>query len=205
MQRYLVYLAGSLAILMVLACGCTSSSASAEPAPAPVAAAPSGTVPAAGAASAAHSLTLKVGDLTPSAQLPDIHTCKGASESPGVAWDGIPEGTKSLVLILDDPDAPTGTFTHWILYNIPPAKGSLAPGQTNAKVLANGAQQGDTSAGFRGYYPVCPPIGSSHHYVFSLYAVDMDIAQPTANRESIDWALDGHTIAKTELVTTFTR
>lgn len=203
MQRYLVYLAGSLAILMVLASGCTSSSASAEPVPA--AAAPSGTAVVAGAASAANSLTLKVGDLAPGSQLPDIYTCKGASESPGVAWDGIPEGTKSLVLILDDPDAPAGTFTHWILYNIPPKKGSLGPGQTNAKVLANGAQQGDTSAGSRGYYPVCPPIGSTHRYVFSLYAVDMEIAQPTANRESIDWALDGHTIAKTELVTTFTR
>lgn len=203
MQRYPVYLACSLVILLVLACGCTTSSASAEMAPA--AAAPSGTVPAASTASATNSLTLKVGNLAPGSQLPDIHTCKGASESPGLAWGGIPEGTKSLVLILDDPDASGGTFTHWILYNIPPEKGSLAPGQTNAKVLANGAQQGDTSAGSRGYYPVCPPIGSTHRYVFSLYAVDMEIAQPTANRESIDWALDGHTIAKTELVTTFTR
>ncbi len=205
MQRFSGTLFISLMILLVILSGCTSPSTPADPAPEPAAAASSATTPSASADRGANSLTLKVGDLTSGSQLPDINTCKGASESPGVAWDGIPEGTKSLVLILDDPDAPAGTFTHWILYNIPPKQGSLGPAQTNAKVLANGAQQGDSSAGSRGYYPVCPPIGSTHRYVFSLYAVDMDIAQPTANRESIDWALDGHTIAKTELVTTFTR
>ncbi len=203
MHRCWILLLSFLAVIMIVACGCTSPSPPAQPA----AVVPAGeaTAPLAQGTSTSGSLTLNVGDLSSGSQLPDQYTCKGASESPGVSWDGIPEGTKSLVLILDDPDAPSGTFTHWILYNIPPQKGSLAPAQTNAKVLANGAQQGDTSSGFRGYYPVCPPIGTTHRYVFRLYAVDMDITQPTANRESIDWALDGHTIAKTELITTFTR
>ncbi|MCK9592111.1 MAG: YbhB/YbcL family Raf kinase inhibitor-like protein [Methanoregula sp.] len=151
------------------------------------------------------TFTLTVDSLTPGSVLPDAYTCKGAGESPAVTWEGIPTGTKSLVLILDDPDAPNGRFTHWIVYNIPPEFGVLTQAQPNAKVLANGAQQGETSAGSRGYYAPCPPIGASHRYVFTMYAVDMDITQPTADRESIDWALTGHTIAKTEFTSTFKR
>jgi hypothetical protein len=149
--------------------------------------------------------TIRIDSLAAGSVLPDVYTCKGASESPEVSWDGVPAGTKSLVLILDDPDAPSGRFTHWIVYNIPPISGELAQAQPNTKVLANGAQQGDTSAGTRGYYPPCPPVGTMHRYVFRLYAVDMDITQPTADRDSIDWALTGHTIAETKFTTTFKR
>jgi len=151
------------------------------------------------------TFNLNVDSLAPGSVLPEVYTCKGASESPEVSWDGIPPGTKSLVLILDDPDAPNGRFTHWIVYNIPPIAGELAQGQPNAKVLADGAQQGDHSAGSRGYYPPCPPVGTTHRYIFRLYAVDMDITQPTADRDSIDWALTGHTITTTEFTTTFKR
>ncbi len=151
------------------------------------------------------AFTLTVDSLAAGSVLPDVYTCKGASESPEVSWDGVPPGTKSLALILDDPDTPNGRFTHWIVYNIPPVSGELARGQPNAKVLANGAQHGDNSAGSRGYYPVCPPIGTTHRYIFRLYAVDMDITQPTADRDSIDWALADHTIAKAEFITTFKR
>jgi Raf kinase inhibitor-like YbhB/YbcL family protein len=188
-------------IVVVLAGGCTSSAPSFPVSPAPsqpadkqaLSAAPPGT------------FTIRAASLTPGSVLPDVYTCKGASESPELAWDGIPPGTKSLALILDDPDAPDGRFTHWLVFNIPPDSSGLTRAQPNAKVLANGAQQGETSAGSRGYYPPCPPIGTTHRYVFRLYAVDMDITQPTADRESIDWALTGHTIAKTEFTTTFKR
>jgi Raf kinase inhibitor-like YbhB/YbcL family protein len=149
--------------------------------------------------------SIRVDSVDEGSVLPDVYSCKGSGESPEVAWDGIPAGTKSLVLILDDPDAPNGRFTHWIVYNIPPISGELGQGQPNAKVLANGAQQGDTSAGSRGYYPPCPPVGTTHRYVFRLYAVDMDITQPTADRDSIDWALTGHTISETKVTTTFKR
>jgi Raf kinase inhibitor-like YbhB/YbcL family protein len=151
------------------------------------------------------AFALKVESLAPGSALPDLFSCKGASESPAVSWDGIPAGTKSLVLILEDPDAPSGTFTHWIVYNIPANVRSIPSGQTAQKVLANGAQQGQSSAGSRGYYPPCPPIGATHRYAFRLYAVDMDITQPTADRDSIDWALTGHTIENTVFTTTFTR
>ncbi len=182
-------------------CGCVSTkfpsapehTPASEPSYIPTSPAPSG------------PLTIRVDSLDAGALLPDTYTCKGKSESPGVSWDGIPSGTKSLVLIVDDPDASKGTFTHWIVYNIPPVAGGLTPGQSFAKVLGNGAQQGDTSAGSRGWYPPCPPIGTTHRYIFRLYAVDMDITQPTADRDSIDWALTGHTIENTRFTTTVTR
>jgi hypothetical protein len=190
-------------ISLLLSCGCTSVAPSPSTPASPV---PGQTVsqPISPSASSG-SFTLKVGSLVSGSSLPDVYSCKGASESPAVSWDGIPAGTKSLVLILDDPDAPTGTFTHWLVYNLPPETGSIPAGQTAQKVLANGAQQGDSSSGSRGYYPPCPPIGTTHKYLFRLYAVDMDITQPIADRESIDWALQGHTLAQTEFSTTLTR
>jgi Raf kinase inhibitor-like YbhB/YbcL family protein len=202
MQKFHVTGAIFILITSILLCGCTSPATPYSPSHAP---SEISTTPTLYTPDPSISMTLNVASLPPGSVLPDIYTCKGTSESPAVSWDGIPPGTKSLVLILDDPDAPAGTFTHWIVYNIPPLKGGLGRAQPNAKVLANGAQQGDTSAGSRGYYPVCPPIGTTHRYVFRLYAVDMDITQPTADRESIDWAMTGHTVAKTEVTTTFTR
>ena len=151
------------------------------------------------------TFTLNIDSLVPGSALPEVYSCKGTGESPAVSWDGIPASTKSLVLILEDPDAPSGTFTHWLIYNIPTDARSIPSGQNAQKVLSNGAQQGDTSAGSRGYYPPCPPVGTTHRYSFRLYAVDMDITQPTADRDSIDWALQGHTIAKTDFLTTLKR
>jgi len=150
-------------------------------------------------------LTLSVDSLSPGSVLPDVYTCKGASKSPESSWSNIPAGAKSLVLILDDPDAPAGTFTHWLVYNIPPGSGNLAQGQPNVKVLSNDAQQGESSTGSRGYFPPCPPIGSTHRYIFRLYAADITLALPTADRAAIDQALIGHILAKTEFTTTFTR
>ena len=190
----------SLSIIMVLS-GCTSIAPISPQSP-PLLTTTGSSPPPLTLASA---LTIRVASLSMGSILPDIYTCKGSGISPQVSWEGIPPGTKSLVLILDDPDAPNGSFTHWIVFNIPPEKGELAQAQPNAKVLAIGAQQGDTSTGSRGYYPPCPPIGETHHYVFRLYAVDMDITQPTADRDSIEWALNGHTLANTEIVTIFKR
>jgi Raf kinase inhibitor-like YbhB/YbcL family protein len=190
----------AIIIIVVLAGGCISSAPSSPAAPAPSQPADPGasyTPPGA--------FSIRAASLVPGSVLPDVYTCKGASESPEVSWDGVPAGTKSLALILDDPDAPGGRFTHWLVFNIPPDSRGLPRAQPNVKVLANGAQQGEHSGGSRGYYPPCPPIGSSHRYVFRLYAVDMDITQPTADRDSIDWALTGHTIAQTEFTTTFKR
>jgi Raf kinase inhibitor-like YbhB/YbcL family protein len=152
-----------------------------------------------------HVFDFRVDALAPDALLPDEYTCKGVMESPELSWEKIPQGTKSVVLIMDDPDAPRGTFTHWLLYNIPPSTRRIDRAQPHAKVLAGGAQQGDTSAGSRGYYPPCPPIGSVHRYVFSLYALDYEIGMPTADRNGIDSAMSGHVLGKETFITTFGR
>jgi len=202
MHNRWILLSAAIIIVSVFFSGCISTRPQSEipAAPAPV---QSGTQTM--SVSSPGEFSIRVDSLTDGSVLPDVYTCKGASESPEVSWDGVPAGTKSLVLILCDPDAPGGRFTHWIVYNIPPVSGELAQAQPNIKVLANGAQQGDTSAGSRGYYPPCPPVGTTHRYMFRLYAVDMDITQPTADRDSIDWALTGHTIAETRFTTTFKR
>ncbi len=148
---------------------------------------------------------LKVDSLAPGSVLPDGFTCKGITGSPEVSWDGIPPGAKSLVLIMDDPDAPAGTFTHWIVYNIPPEPDMLSTSQPDVTVLPDGARQGNSSAGSRGYYPPCPPIGTIHHYVFHLYAVDLELSERMDGRPSIDTAMNGHTIANVEFITTFGR
>ncbi|RPI40381.1 MAG: YbhB/YbcL family Raf kinase inhibitor-like protein [Methanoregulaceae archaeon] len=190
-------------VIILSACvifgGCTSTTS--PPQPQSMSESP----PPAQPAASSGTFTLSVASLSLGAALPDVHTCKGAMESPMVSWSGIPAGTKSLVLILEDPDATAGVFTHWLVYNIPPRSGELAQGQSNAKVLSNEAQQGESSNGQRGYYPPCPPPGSTHRYVFHLYALDWYLSLPTADRASINEALNGHTLAKTEFTTTFTR
>jgi Raf kinase inhibitor-like YbhB/YbcL family protein len=201
MHNYRVVFAAIIIAIWIISSGCTSPSPQQTPATPALAQSPDQTT----SASTPRTLTIRVDSLAAGSELPDAYTCKGTSESPEVSWDGIPAGTKSLVLILDDPDAAKGTFTHWIVFNIPPEPGTLAPAQPRAKVLSNGAQQGDTSDGSRGYYSPCPPIGTTHRFVFRLYAVDMVITQPTADRDSIDWALTGHTIENTRFTTTFTR
>jgi Raf kinase inhibitor-like YbhB/YbcL family protein len=204
-NRWLI-IAGVIIIAFLIFGGCTSTAPPPAAASPPVSPAPAQPAyPGTQSSASSETFTLNVDSLAPGSVLPDLYTCKGASESPEVSWDGVPPGTKSLALVLDDPDAPDGRFTHWIIYNIPPESGGLARGQPNAKVLASGAQQGDHSAGSRGYYPPCPPVGTTHRYIFRLYAVDMDITQPTADRDSIDWALTGHTVATTEFITTFKR
>jgi Raf kinase inhibitor-like YbhB/YbcL family protein len=192
--------------VMVLSAGCISSSPPAplQPSSELSQQEPSTRLPVQ-TAGAQGSLALSVDLLSPGSVLPDIYTCKGASTSPQVSWSGIPPGSKSLVLILEDPDAPNGIYTHWLVYNIPPQSGEISEGQTNAKVLSNGAQQGESSNGFRGYYPPCPPVGSTHRYIFRLYALDIYLALPTADRAAIDRAMTGHTFAKTEFTTIFRR
>jgi hypothetical protein len=197
--RWLVFFVLILSVFVIFA-GCTSTTS-----PSPSQPAQSDQQPGQPAASSG-TLTLSVDSLSPGAVLPDVYTCKGTSASPPLSWSGIPAGTKSLVLILEDPDAPNGLYTHWLVYNIPPTAGGLEQGQTNAKVLPNGAPQGESSNGFRGYIPPCPPpLGSTHRYIFRLYALDLYLALPTADRAKIDEALAGHTITKTEFITTFTR
>jgi len=189
-------------LILVFLCGCSGTAPSSSGSPDTTTAT---AAPAATGSPAAGTFTLTVNGVPAGSVLPQQYTCTGSSTTPGISWTNVPAGTKSLVFILDDPDAPSGTFTHWLLYNIPATALSIDPDQPNAKVLSDGAQVGTNTAGSRGYYPPCPPVGTTHRYVFRLYAVDMAISQPTADRSSIDWALDGHTLGKAQVTTTFKR
>lgn len=189
-------------ILMVFFCGCSGTAPSSSGSPDTTTAT---TAPAATGSPAAGTFSLTVDGVPAGSALPATYACTGSSTTPGISWTNVPAGTKSLAFILDDPDAPSGTFTHWLLYNIPATTLSIDPDQPNAKVLSDGTQAGTNTAGSRGYYPPCPPVGTTHRYVFRLYAVDMAISQPTADRASIDWALSGHTLGEAQVTTTFTR
>lgn len=183
--------------VIIGACTSTPSSPTAPSSPA--------ALPSAGTAASTGSFSLSVDALSAGSVLPDAYTCKGAGESPPVSWSGIPDGTKSLVLILEDPDAPAGIFTHWLVYNIPPQATGIERGQTYEKTIANGAQQGESTPGSRGYYYPCPPPASTHRYIFRLYALDEVLVLPAADRAAIDRALAGHTVAETEFLTTVSR
>jgi Raf kinase inhibitor-like YbhB/YbcL family protein len=200
-NRWIVLL--TIVIVFILAGGCASPSPQGPPQPSQTPSPPSPSIT--GTPAGPGTFVLRVANLNQGDPLPDAYTCKGASESPQITWDNVPAGTKSLILVVDDPDASKGTFTHWLVYNIPPESRELTRAQPVAKVLFNGAQQGDTSAGSRGYFPPCPPPGPAHRYIFRLYAVDTDIAQPTADSDSIDAALNGHIITQAQFVTILAR
>lgn len=136
--------------------------------------------------------------------IPTRHTCEGHDTSPELFWTEIPEGTKSLVLIMDDPDAPDPaapkrTWVHWVLYNIPANSGGL-PEAVAARDLPSGTLEGLNDWQRTGYGGPCPPIGS-HRYFHKLYALDTvlpDLNQPT--KAKLEQAMQGHVIAHSELV-----
>lgn len=136
--------------------------------------------------------------------IPPRHTCDGADISPQLAWAALPAGTQSLVLIVDDPDAPdpaapTMTWVHWVLYNLPSSATGLAEG-VKAANLPQGTRQGLNDWQRTGYGGPCPPIGR-HRYVHKLYALDVmlpELKPPTKAR--LEQAMQGHVLARTELV-----
>jgi Raf kinase inhibitor-like YbhB/YbcL family protein len=146
---------------------------------------------------------------SPNGEIPKRYTCDGQDVSPPLAWSGLPEGTKSLVLIVDDPDAPDPaapkmTWVHWVLYNIPPDASELAEG-VGASELPKGTKEGINDWKRTGYGGPCPPIGR-HRYFHKLYALDVvlpDLAKP--NKGALERAMEGHVITQAELVGTYQR
>jgi len=139
--------------------------------------------------------------------IPRLHTCQGKDISAPLTWSGLPEGTKSLALIVDDPDAPDPaapklTWVHWALYNIPPSATGLKQAAQKSD-LPKGTLEGLNDWGRTGYGGPCPPIGR-HRYFHKLYALDTvlpDLHQPTKAR--LEQAMKGHVIEKFELVGTY--
>lgn len=130
--------------------------------------------------------------------IPKKYTCDGDEINPPLSIEGTPKGTKTLVLIMDDPDAPGGTFDHWIVWNIPASTVTVnensAPGT-----------EGLNSGGRRGYYGPCPPSGT-HRYFFKLYALDCELKSgPSSRKKDVEKAFSGHVLAETKLVGLYRR
>jgi Raf kinase inhibitor-like YbhB/YbcL family protein len=140
------------------------------------------------------------------AAIPRQHSCDGADQSPGLAWSGAPAGTRSLALIVEDPDAPSGTFVHWVLFNLPPEPAEIPAGVSHQTVLDNGARQGRNDFRRVGYGGPCPPRGPAHRYFFRLYALDAPLdLTPGATASEVRSAARGHTLGEAELMGTYGR
>ena len=131
--------------------------------------------------------------------IPSKFTCDGSDTSPPLQITGVPSEAKSLVLIADDPDAPGGLFTHWLIWNIPPQTNSIAEGSSPKGV------QGANDFGKSGYRGPCPPPGT-HRYSFKIFALDRELElRPGARRTQLDAAMKGHVIAQGELIGRYAR
>lgn len=139
-------------------------------------------------------------------RIPDKYTCKGTDLSPPLRWEGYPEETVSFVLIVEDPDAPGGTFTHWVIYNIPAHVSELGEGVSKVERLPFGALQGLNDFNKVGYGGPCPPPGKPHRYVFKIYALDtmLDL-DPGASKDDVLKAMGGHILAETTLTGIYSR
>jgi Raf kinase inhibitor-like YbhB/YbcL family protein len=138
--------------------------------------------------------------------LPDRYSCVGENVSPELNWGDPPEGTHSMVLIFDDPDAPGGSWVHWVVYNLPPEARGLPEAVAPNEEVPGGGVQGANSWGTTLYGGSCPPEGANHRYVFFLYALDTELAfENNPNKKAVLAAMDGHILVQTELYANFTR
>ena len=139
-------------------------------------------------------------------QLPEEYTCDGSDISPPLNWSEPPAGTCSLALIMDDPDAPGGVFTHWVIFNLPAGSTQLPAAVPTDPELSSGALQGNNDFGRIGYGGPCPPSGSPHRYRFTLYAVDEVLElSPGAAKGQVLQALEGHILAQDQLTGSYQR
>ena len=137
--------------------------------------------------------------------IPKKYTCDAEDVSPALKWSGVPEGTQSLALINDDPDAPMGTWVHWVLFNLPPAETGLQEGVPPVQSLPNGAVQGINDFKKHGYGGPCPPSGT-HRYYFKLYALDQTLnLDSKAAKSDVEGAMKGHILAQGTLMGKYSR
>jgi Raf kinase inhibitor-like YbhB/YbcL family protein len=155
------------------------------------------------------SLTMTSPDFSAGGEIPRAHTCEGDDLSPALRWTGVPDGTRSLALIVDDPDAPDPAaprmvYVHWVLYNLPTSMAEL-PGAAAASGLPAGAHQGVNDWGRAAYGGPCPPIGR-HRYFFKLYALDTVLPElQPATKAAVEKAMTGHVLASSELMGTYVK
>jgi Raf kinase inhibitor-like YbhB/YbcL family protein len=180
-------------IVLALAAGCGGDDESPSP--------PGGGTDTGAADEPAADLTVESSAFAEGEPIPAEHTCEGANTSPPLSWSGLPEGTQSVAIWLDDPDAPGGAFTHWLAWDLDPGAGGVDAGQA-APV------EGANDAGENGYFGPCPPGGDGpHRYVFHVYALDLaELGLPAgSDAAALRAALEGHILAEGEYSGTFER
>ena len=151
------------------------------------------------------AFVLKTTAFPESGLIPKKYTCDGTDVSPALSWNTPPEGTQSFALIVDDPDAPVGTWTHWVIWNIP-AKTTALPESVAKMEEASGALQGKNDFKRIGYGGPCPPPGKPHRYFFKLYALDTRLElKAGASKNELERAIKGHILAQAELVGKYAR
>jgi Raf kinase inhibitor-like YbhB/YbcL family protein len=142
----------------------------------------------------------------PGAAIPKQYTGDGADLSPPLRWSQPPPSTKSIALICDDPDAPRGTWVHWVLFNLPAQIRELEEGAPTAATLPSGAKQGKNDFGKMGYGGPAPPKGKSHRYFFKLYALGVVVELPPgASKAQLEAEMKGHILAEGQLMGTYKR
>lgn len=187
--------------------GCLAFAASSCGADAAPTATPTQPVPAAPSEQEASTTQFELTSaaFAPGEPIPIEYTCDGDDISPRLEWRDPPQNTQSFAVIADDPDAPAGTWVHWVLYDLPAEARSLPEAVPRDGDLADGSQHGNNSWKRLGYGGPCPP-GGTHRYFFELYALDavLDLGAG-ANKEELLQAMEGHILAQTELMGTYSR
>jgi Raf kinase inhibitor-like YbhB/YbcL family protein len=152
------------------------------------------------------AFTLSSSAFSAASPIPARFTCDGSDASPPLAWTDVPGETKAFALVCDDPDAPVGTWVHWVLYDLPAATRDLPTGVPAQEQLTDGSRQGLNDFGRVGYGGPCPPRGPAHRYFFKLYALDaLTGLSPRATKADLLKAIQGHTVGTAELVGTYKR
>jgi Raf kinase inhibitor-like YbhB/YbcL family protein len=145
------------------------------------------------------SLSISSPSFSSGGDIPKKFTCDGADVSPQLIWTEPPSGTKSLALLVDDPDAPAGNWNHWTLWNLPANTRGLPEGFSKTPNLTNGTEQGKNDFRKTGYNGPCPPPGKPHRYFFNLFALDVKLdLKPGASKRELEDAMKGHILAQAE-------
>ena len=142
----------------------------------------------------------------PGGDIPTKYTCTGPDVSPALSWNDPPAGTQSFALIADDPDAPVGTWVHWVAYDLSASARQLPEGVPKTAAIPGGGVQGLNDFGKTGYGGPCPPPGKPHRYYFKLYALDSKLnLKPGATKKAVEQAMQGHILAQAEVMGRFKR
>ncbi|HXE91232.1 MAG TPA: YbhB/YbcL family Raf kinase inhibitor-like protein [Terriglobales bacterium] len=152
------------------------------------------------------SFSIESPAFAPGGDIPRKHTCDGPDVSPALRWNEPPAGTKGFALIADDPDAPVGTWVHWVVYDLPAATRELPEGVVKQKDVPGGGRQGTNDFRRLGYGGPCPPPGKPHRYFFKLYALSTALGlEPGATKVDVERAMKGRVLAEASLMGRYRR